>query len=151
MTDDYALDALDLSDAVEPEVIGVDESGIIDHDALERPYTLAIINAEKKDVTTGSLVEILFRVTDSDSINPKPVRYTLWLPKSTDTADQRNRTKLRLKKFRQALGFSNGEENSFPLDDESLAGYRGIETTAILRVQQDEVYGPSNEIRYFKS
>lgn len=137
------LDVLDLSDAVEPEVI----------EDVDRSYNLAVINAEVRDVETKNgaarIFEALFRVTDSDSENPKPVRYGMWLPKGTDTKDQQNRAKLRLKKFRTALGFNNGEENQFPLTEEALAGYRGLEAEAYLKTIRDEVYGDKNEVRYF--
>lgn len=145
----------DLSDAVEPEVIGVDADGIDVPGALDRPFNLSVVAAELKEGVsekTGgeyAIFKALLRITDSDSENPKPVEYAIFMPKAGDAADSVNRTKLKMKKFKKALGYDGADLDTFDTSEEGLTGLRGLEATAMLKVNKDEVYGAKNVVRYW--
>jgi hypothetical protein len=135
MVNDFSsLVDIDLEDYQEPQVIR--DNNI---------YTLRILSCEKKDIITKdgkerSVLEMLLRVTDSGLINPKPIRYSLWVPDPKyDTPEQLNAAKGKIIRFNKAIGYDG---KGF---DTSVA--YNAEIRATLKVLRDDIYGESNVIR----
>lgn len=140
---------VDLSGYIEPQVVGagVDEDGneFIDSEALSQTYTLAVRSMSERAVETkrgpATIVETFLALVDSGLENPKMVKYDLWLPRTSDTSEQINAAKGKIRRFKAALGADPDEAG---LDKVELVG---AQLQATLKLIRDEVYGNKNEIK----
>lgn len=131
---------VDLGGYVEPE--------IVDGEALSATYTLRLVDMNPRDVQTKNgevtVVDFLFKITDSGLTNPKPVRYSIWLSRSTDTPEQKNATKGRIIRFKKAFGMSDEDARAGGLAKTELLGG---DVQATLKKIVDDEYGDKNEIK----
>lgn len=127
------------------DVIDVDVNGYQEPQVVtdKGPYTLRVSGLEVRDVVAKGInrkvMDIQLRITDSGLVNPKGIRYSIWLPDASDTPEQRNASLGKVVRFKKAIG-----------DDTpggiSKSAATGAEFQALLKVREDEEYGPSNEI-----
>lgn len=129
---EYGMIDVDLDGYVAPEIV-----------TDTNPYTLKVVQIEPRDLEVKGqarkVIDVLLRIMDSGLVNPKPVRYTIWLPSPTDTPEQKNSAQGKIIRFKQAVGDDSKGLN--------VAGAIGAEFQATLKVKRDENYGDSNEIK----
>jgi hypothetical protein len=125
----------DLSGHIEPEI--VKEAG---------PFTLKVVAVDLRTVnvkgTERDIIDVLFRIMDSGLINPKPVKYGIWLPSASQEASHKNSAQGQLIRFRKAIGDTAPDTDEFDTDT-----WKGCELSATLKVVEDDQYGDRNEIR----
>ena len=122
--------ACDVNDAVEPTVVAPGEE-----------YQIRIIECEARTDRNGN--PFLFpRFEVVDEPTAKDFTMYLGLPTGDMEPKKLNRTKLRLKNFFDAFGVD-------PAGNVDTDELRGLTAWAILGVEDNEQYGPSNYIKKF--
>jgi len=131
-------DDMPLDDYVEPDVIR-DKAP---HELTVAQVTIKVVESKG---TQKEIVDFLMRPEDTGLMNVKLVKYSLWLPHSADTPEQRNVAKGRMIKVQKALNMSPAKTLS-EFKDRIVGEATGAKIKAVLKVRHSDEYGDSNEV-----